>query len=170
MTVALKKRPRKERLLPGKSKEATVALEAQFNLICHVQFAAEGRDFGAYLMRKGENKYRLVFGFDCDGIHPNLPDAQVESIYDLTSNGFRDLPENELLTIHMRSFVDDLERTNELAKAVSTTTNPILKYIATTELKRVETLSKKGLRKAKKAADVRNFHLRSRCRREERSD
>jgi hypothetical protein len=149
MTVAPGKRPRKENLLPGKGKESVVALEVQFNLICHVQFTAQGRDFGAYLLRLGEDKYRLVFGFDCDGIHPNLPDLQVESIYDLTSNGFKDLPENELLTIHMRSFVDDTERTNYLAKLVSNTANPALKYIATTELKRVETLSKKGLRKAK---------------------
>jgi hypothetical protein len=65
------------------------------------------------------DKYRLTFGFDCDGIHPNLPDAQLESIYDLTSNGFKSLPENELLTIHMRSFVDDTERTSELARTVA---------------------------------------------------
>ena len=146
--TALIRRPRKERLLPGKPKEATVALEAQFDLVCHVQFAADGRNFGAYLLRLGE-KYRLTFGFDCDGIHPNLPDAQLESIYDLTSNGFKSLPENELLTIHMRSFVDDTERTSELARAVARATNPVLQYIATTELKRVEDLSAKGLRKAK---------------------
>ena len=112
MTVAQVKKvkPRKDELVPGRGKEQVVPLEDAFNLVCHVQFAAEGREFGAYLLRWKENKYRLVFGFDCDGIHPNLPDVQMESVYDQISNGFKDLPENELLTIHMRSFVDDTDR------------------------------------------------------------
>jgi hypothetical protein len=61
--TALIRRPRKERLLPGKPKEATVALEAQFDLVCHVQFAADGRNFGAYLLRLGE-KYRKDSGLE----------------------------------------------------------------------------------------------------------
>jgi hypothetical protein len=152
MTIALKPKKvkaRKDELIPGKGQERVVPLEDAFNLVCHVQFAADGREFGAYLLRWKETKYRLVFGFDCDGIHPNLPDIQVESIYNQISNGFKDLPENELLTIHMRSFVDDTERTNYLSGLVSKTANPVLKYLATSDLKRVETLSKKKLRKAK---------------------
>jgi hypothetical protein len=149
MTIAPKTRPRKDELVPGQGKERVAPLEIEFSLVCHVQFTAEGREFGAYLLRQPGDKYRLVFGFDCDGIHPNLPDVQVESIYNQLSNGFKDLPEGELLTIHMRSFVDDTERTSYLSGLVSNTSNPVLKYIATTELKRVETLSQKGLRKAK---------------------
>ena len=151
MTVAQVKKvkPRKDELVPGRGKEQVVPLEDAFNLVCHVQFAAEGREFGAYLLRWKENKYRLVFGFDCDGIHPNLPDVQMESVYDQISNGFKDLPENELLTIHMRSFVDDTDRTTYLAGLVSKTANPVLKYLATSDLRRTEILSKKKLRKGK---------------------
>ena len=61
MTVAQVKKvkPRKDELVPGRGKEQVVPLEDAFNLVCHVQFAAEGREFGAYLLRWKENKYRL---------------------------------------------------------------------------------------------------------------
>ena len=147
--VSHKVLPRKDRLLPGGKPEKVVPIENEFDLICHIQFEAEGRKFGAYLLSWAETKYRAVFGFDCDGIHPNLPDAQLDSTFYGTSNGFKDLPEGELLTFHAKSFVEDSDRRNYLIKLINNTTNPILKYIATTELKRLEILSAKGLRKQK---------------------
>jgi hypothetical protein len=116
--------------LPGGKFEKVVPIENEFDLICHIQFEAEGRKFGAYLLSWAETKYRAVFGFDCDGIHPNLPDAQLDSTFYGTSNGFKDLPEGELLTFHAKSFVEDSERRNYLIKLINNTTNPILKYHA----------------------------------------
>lgn len=45
--------------------------------------------------------------------------------------------------------VEDSDRRNYLIRLINNTINPILKYIATTELKRLEILSAKGLRKQK---------------------
>jgi hypothetical protein len=140
---------RKDRLLPGMKAEKVVPIENEFDLICHIEFNADGRKFGGYLLKWGDNKYRTIFGFDCDGIHPNLPNVQINSIYDAASDGFKDLPEGELLTIHAKSFVDDSDRRDYLTKLTKGTQNKVLKYIATSELKRLEVLSEKGLRKNK---------------------
>ncbi len=55
--VSHKVLPRKDRLLPGGKPEKVVPIENEFDLICHIQFEAEGRKFGAYLLDLSENLY-----------------------------------------------------------------------------------------------------------------
>ncbi|PSB56149.1 hypothetical protein [Chamaesiphon polymorphus] len=135
--------------VPGGAAETLDAIENEFNLETHIEFNAEGRNFGAYLLRLGKSRYRLTFGFDCDGIHPNLPDAQMEAIYQGMTQGFKELPEGEILTVRMNSYADDRERMEYLWHLQDQSPNPALKYIATSEIKKLEVLTAKGKRKAK---------------------
>jgi hypothetical protein len=120
---------------PGEKAELLFPMEAELDLVTHVDFNINGRHFGAYVLRISEQKYRLVFGFETSGIHPNLPWGRVDSICDRVSNGFKDIPEDEILTIHMKSFVDDTDRARELNQTVAGCNNEILKYIILTDLK-----------------------------------
>jgi TraM recognition site of TraD and TraG len=139
----------KESCLPGQSKSVLIPFEGELDLVTHIEFNINGRQWGAYLLRIGERKYRLVFGFECDGIHPNLPPARVDAIYNQLTSGFKDLPEGEILTIHAKSFVDNSSRMKELSNTVSGCKSDVLQYILVSEQKRLETLTKQGMRKPK---------------------
>jgi TraM recognition site of TraD and TraG len=142
-------KPVKQVCRPGEKPELLFPIEAELDLVTHVDFNCDGRQFGGYLLRITERKYRLVFGFQCDGIHPNLPWERIDPIYDRLSAGFKDLPEGEILTIHMKSFVDNTARMQELAQTVENCESDVLKYIIMTEQKRLKTLTEKGMRKPK---------------------
>lgn len=142
-------KPVKHALLPGEKPEILIPIEGELSLVTHVDFGCDGRRFGAYLLRMGETKYRLVFGFDTQGIHPNLPHEQVKPIYDRLSGGFKDLPEGEVMTMHMKSFVDNQARLAELQTTIDRCESEVLQHILVTEQKRTQTLTEKGLRKPK---------------------
>ena len=142
-------KPAKQVRLPGQKSEILIPIEGELNLVTHIDFDVNGRQFGAYLIQITERKYRLVFGFHCDGIHPNLPWQRIDPIYDRLSSGFKDLPEEEILTLHMKSFVDNTARMQELSTTVQNCKSDVLKYIMMTEQKRLQTLTDKGLRKPK---------------------
>jgi TraM recognition site of TraD and TraG len=142
-------KPVKQVCRPGEKPEVLFPIEGELDLVTHVDFNVNGRQFGAYLLRITEQKYRLVFGFQCDGIHPNLPWERIDPIYDRLSAGFKDLPEGEILTIHMKSFVDNTARMQELSRTVENCESDVLKYIMMTEQRRLKTLTEKGMRKPK---------------------
>ena len=142
-------KPVKQVCLPGEKPELLFPIESELDLVTHVDFEVNGRQFGAYLLQITERKYRLVFGFDCYGIHPNLPHEQIDPVYNRLSAGFKDLPEGEILTVHMKSFVDNTARMQELSRTVANCQSDVLQYIIMTEQKRLETLTERGLRKPK---------------------
>jgi hypothetical protein len=142
-------KPVKQVCRPGEKPEVLFPIEGELDLVTHIDFECNGRQFGAYLLRISERKYRLVFGFQCDGIHPNLPWERIDPIYDRLSAGFKDLPEGEILTIHMKSFVDNTVRMQELSRTVDNCESDVLKYIMMTEQRRLKTLTEKGMRKPK---------------------
>lgn len=142
-------KPVKKICRPGDKPELLFPIESEMDLVTHVDFDVNGRQFGAYLLKITERKYRLVFGFNCYGIHPNLPDEQIDPICDRVAAGFKDLPEGEILTIHMKSFIDCQVRMQELAQTIANCQSNVLKYILMTEQKRLEVLTEKGLRKSK---------------------
>jgi TraM recognition site of TraD and TraG len=148
----MSKRPKPVKVvcLPGDKPEILIPIEGELDLVTHIDFKVNGRAFGAYLLKIAERKYRLVFGFDCDGIHPNLAWETVDPICNRLKSGFKDLPEGEILTIHMKSFVDNTARIAELSKTVENCNHSdVLKYIMMTEQRRVMTLTEKGMRKPK---------------------
>ena len=142
-------KPVKQVCRPGEKPELLFPIEGELDLVTHIDFDCNGRQFGAYLLQITDRKYRLVFGFQCDGIHPNLPWERIDPIYNRLSAGFKDLPEGEVLTIHMKSFVDNTARMQELSKTVENCQSDVLKYIMMTEQKRLQTLTEKGMRKPK---------------------
>jgi hypothetical protein len=145
------KLPRSQKLvlLPGEKPTTVTPVEGELYLTSHVEFSLNGRSFGAYLCQLKPGVYRLVFGFDCGGIHPNLTDAQVLPLYDSLTAGFKDLPQGEILTVHLRSFTSDRHRMAELIDRVEISSSGILKYIAASDAKRLEELTAQGVRKPK---------------------
>jgi hypothetical protein len=145
------KRPRNQRLqlVPGEKEVTVTPVEGELFLTSHVSFNLNGRTFGAYLCSLKPGVYRLVFGFDCTGIHPNLSDEQVLPIYDKLVAGFKDVPEGEIVTFHSRSFTNDAERMQELVDRIESSPQDILKYIAASDGKRLQELTAAGVRKPK---------------------
>jgi hypothetical protein len=105
-------------LIPGGKPELLIPIEGELQLVTHIDFNGDGQQFGAYLLRVGKTKWRLVFGFDVAGIHPNLPYQQIKPIYNRICAGFKSLPDGEALTIHMKSFRDNTDRIQELQQTI----------------------------------------------------
>ena len=142
-------KPARAVLLPGGKPELLIPIEGELQLVTHIDFNCDGQQFGAYLLRVGKTKWRLVFGFDVAGIHPNLPYQQIKPIYNRICAGFKSLPDGEALTIHMKSFRDNTDRLEELQQTIDGCNSELLRYILTTEQKRTQELNQAGLRKPK---------------------
>ena len=112
-----------------------------------VQFELESRSVGAYLLKRG-NRYQLVFGFSCRGIHPTgLTEAEIEAILNQLEAGLKDLPQNESLTIHSSIFAGDTARQKDLSSLTEQTESKPLKLSLTSERARVQELKRLGVRK-----------------------
>ncbi len=47
-------------------------LEDELNLASFLQVNLNGRNVGAYVLRKGENSFKIIYGWECVGIHSSL--------------------------------------------------------------------------------------------------
>jgi hypothetical protein len=109
----------------------------------------DSRRIGAYVLRKGENNFKIQFGFECRGIHSALRTDQIDPIFDALESGLKDFPEAEQLTIHMGSFTSDVERQQQLASLIKTAPSPELQFLVMGERARVKELTQAGIRKPK---------------------
>jgi hypothetical protein len=114
-----------------------------------VQFNLRGRVCGGYLLSKGKNDFRVVFGFDCQGIHTTLKEEQIDPVFDGLESGLKDLPPKETLTIHLGSFSDDRSRQQELESLYRNAPSTELQFLLMHERKRVQELTRQGIRKPK---------------------
>ncbi|BAY41578.1 hypothetical protein NIES2111_59740 (plasmid) [Nostoc sp. NIES-2111] len=103
---------------------------------------------GALILKKGEN-IQIKFCFDCLGVHPNLPSAQMLPIFDGIEAGLKEIPEQESLTIHLGSFTSDYYRQQELSRLESNCSIDQLKLLIRSERLRTKELTQSGTRKNK---------------------
>ncbi len=125
--------------------------EDALNLATMVRVALNGRDVGAYILNKGnqKDKFCFVFGFDCKGIHTTLRSEQVDTICQNIESALKDLPGEERITFHLGSFSSSQKRQEELADLVENSPSPEIQYLLTSERARVQELTRSGIRKPK---------------------
>ena len=116
-----------------------------------LSISLNGRDIGAYILTKGNQKDRFcfVFGFECRGIHTTLTSDQIETICNNIEVGLKDIPGGERITFHMGSFSSDKLRQHELASLAKRAPSPDIKYLLMAERARIKELTRSGIRKPK---------------------
>lgn len=124
-------------------------VEDFFALTTLLRLELDSRCIGGYVLRKGENNFKIQFGFECRGIHSALRDDQVDPIFDALESGLKDFPMGEHLTIHMESFTSDAERQQQLSELIKTAPSKELQFLLMGERVRVKELTTQGIRKPK---------------------
>ena len=106
------------------------------------------KNIGALILKKKED-IQVKFCFDIQGIHPSLPEEQILPIFENIEGGFKELPEGELLTIHIGSFTDDAQRQQELKQIEANCELEQLSLLIRSERLRARELTQSGVRKNK---------------------
>ncbi len=137
----------------GKRKLELKPFEDELALSTMIQIKLWGWHTGAYVLTQGNDtkqaQIKFIFGFDCKGIHSNLPHDQVDKIFDNIESGYKDIPQGERITFHLAAFSSDQERQEQLARLVENAPSTELKFLLTGERARVQELTRRGLREPK---------------------
>jgi hypothetical protein len=131
----------------GWGKQRFTPLEDVVNLASLVRVNLASSPIGAYLLRKGEHQFKLIFGFDCQGIHSTLIDEELEPTLRGIEAGLKDLPSGETLTVNLGSFADSIQREQELRDLFEGCSNTELRYLLYAERIRLRELTERGQRK-----------------------
>ncbi|TFI55959.1 hypothetical protein BLD44_001055 [Mastigocladus laminosus UU774] len=147
----MKQKIGKQSIGVGTSEARFTPFEDALHLATMLRVSLEGRDIGAYILTKGNQKDRFcfVFGFDCQGIHTTLRPEQINTILNNIEAGLKDIPEGEKMTLHLGSFSSDRQRQQELASLIKKTPSPDIKYLLLSERARIQELTRSGIRKPK---------------------
>jgi len=145
----MKEKIGKRKLKDGAKQTTLTPFEDLVHLASLVKIQLRSRHVGSYLLKKGDDRFCFVFGFDCQGIHSYLRADQVDAIFDGLEAGLKDLPPNERLTIHLGAFSSDRDRQRQLASLVETAPFSELQFLLTGERARVQELTALGLREPK---------------------
>ena len=132
----------------GKRK-ALKPFEDLLDLATLVRFNFRRRQVGAYLLNKGRDRYCFVFGFDCEGIHSYLRADQIDAVFDGLESGFKELPQNERLVVHLGAFSSDRDRQQQLSQLVTQAPFEEAQFLVVGEQARVQELTQRGLREPK---------------------
>jgi hypothetical protein len=103
--------------------------EDDLNLASFLQVNLNGRNVGAYVLRKGENNFKIIYGWECVGIHSSLTDEQIDPIFDAIESGLKDFPHNSELTVNLGSFTSDYNRQKQLASLADSAFSDELRYL-----------------------------------------
>jgi hypothetical protein len=125
--------------------------EDALHLSTMLSITLNGRDVGAYVLTKGnqKNSFCFVFGFDCRGIHTTLRKEQIDTICNNIESGLKDIPSEEKITFHLGSFSSEEKRQKELASLIKSAPSPDIQYLLMSERARVKELTRSGIRKPK---------------------
>jgi hypothetical protein len=133
----------------GTARRKGTPLEDFFHLSTMLRIELDSRCIGGYVLRKGENNFKIQFGFECRGIHSALRTDQIDPIFDALESGLKDFPEGEQLTIHLGSFTSDVERQQQLSELIKVAPSQELQFLLMGERARVKELTEQGIRKPK---------------------
>ncbi|MEM9908613.1 MAG: hypothetical protein AAF921_26745 [Cyanobacteria bacterium P01_D01_bin.44] len=131
------------------SKTAVVtAFEKALHLETLAKISVKGREASCFLLAKGK-KFQLVFGFECNGIHDNPKEHQLEAIATAVESGLKDVSMGSA-TFHLESFSSDLDRQNYLDRLIQTSDCLEAQVVLYSEKKRAQELVVKGVRQVKR--------------------
>lgn len=106
------------------------------------------KDIGTMILKNNED-FQIKFCFECQGIHPSLPEEQILPIFEGIEAGLKEIPYGENLTLHLGSFTDDYERQQELKAVEEGCNKEELMLLLRSERLRIKELTKSGIRKNK---------------------
>ena len=131
---------------PQGVKQRYKPFEDMFQMVGFYCIQHKGKQIGATILKKPKKEsYRVVFGFECGGISPLQSEEEFASCLARLETGLKDLPKGEILTIHFGTFRDEQQRQQELASL--TNLHPELALLIGGTRKRVQDLTKEGIRK-----------------------
>ncbi|MCA2535864.1 MAG: hypothetical protein IM553_16025, partial [Microcystis sp. M57BS1] len=116
-----------------------------------LKFELRGRSISCFVLKQGASfdLLQFVFGWQSQGFHTTLSDAQESSIFEALQSGLKDIPDQESLTVHFGSFSSDRDRQGQLQDLYELADTPELKFLMMGEKARVQELASLGLRKPK---------------------
>jgi hypothetical protein len=138
-----------KRKINGGEFKSVIPLEDEFALTELIRYQLNGQKIGAYLLRKNEQEFKVVFGFRAIGIPTYIEPENIDNYFNPLEEGLKDFPARETLTIHQGLFVNDYQRQTELDEMIKNTSSLELKYFLLGEKQKIASLTKKGLRKEK---------------------
>lgn len=143
------KSKRVKRPTPKGSQAVTItAFEKELALETFVEIELKGRKVGCAMLQKGKKNFRFVFAFQCNGIHDNLNDIQVERAVVSQREGLKEM--EGTITFHLEAFSDDADRQKHLDSLVSGSETIELAALLCSEKKRSGELSADGTRQVKR--------------------
>lgn len=147
--MVTKVKPKKVRkLTPNGTQVSKIkGFEKDLSLESFVEILLKGRKVGAMMLQKGK-KHRYVFGFDCEALHDNLTDVQIERAMNAQRQGLKEM--EGCITFHMESFSDDQDRQDYLDSLIDKAPSYQLKALLCSEKKRSHELSQEGIRQVKR--------------------
>ncbi|MBW4642681.1 MAG: hypothetical protein KME23_06700 [Goleter apudmare HA4340-LM2] len=156
MSSSTKEKPPKDKvgIKTISAKEIAVAKRlTPFEDLIHIAAIASisigGRkDIGAIILKKNDG-LQIKFCFECQGIHPSLPEEQIVPIFEGIEAGLKEIPYGETLTLHLGSFTEDFDRQQELKAIENGCCREELMLLMRSERLRIRELTKNGTRKNK---------------------
>ncbi len=131
---------------PNGRGESLKPFEDNFHLVTFLQYRDRGVEVGATLLQKpNQESYRVVFGFQCQGIAPIITEEELLNVVG-GFQAFNDISPGEALTTHFGLFIDDRARQAQLEELMKAAT-PELKLLLGSTAKRVRELTQAGIRK-----------------------
>jgi hypothetical protein len=124
-------------------------LEEDMHLATILHYKIAGRNIGAALLKTGKSntpRYKILFPFEINGVHPDLRPEEIESVFNSLASGFREIPDQETMTIHFSSFIDETSRQNYLTDIGNSSTSDKMKMLIMSKKKKIHDLHLQGAR------------------------
>jgi len=150
-----KKRVGARRIRVGKRSKRVHPLEDEFHLASIVRLEKGASAIGAYLLNQNLKKkegtiegIQLIFGFDCEGIHPFPRRENHWSDYErLIAEANKELPSGEHFDIRWSSFCDDSDAQSFLRQRIETPASKESEFLDWAQIAKTEKLIESRVRR-----------------------
>ena len=122
-----------------------MAFQNHHNIVAIISIEKNGITVSGYLLNLG-SKYQIIFPFTSDGYHNHLEDTEVVNVASGITEGLKEIPVGEKISIHTHKFTSSHRREQELSDIADRCKNSALAVLCRTEQKKVQELSDTGVR------------------------
>lgn len=124
------------------------AFEKDLSLETLAKIRIKGRESSCFVLSKGR-KFKLVFAFECKGIHDSLKHNHLVAAAEAIESGIKDISQGSVV-FHMESFSTDSDRQTYLDNLISQTDCIEAKVLLYSEKQRSKELADAGIRQSKR--------------------
>jgi len=122
-----------------------MAIHNFHHIICIISIEKNGTTVSGFLLNQG-TKYQIVFPFSTEGYHNNLENTEITNFASSITEGLKELPETETLSIHTHKYSSSQNREKELSQIADNCKSTALSVLCRNEQKKVQELTKQGIR------------------------